>query len=129
MTDHEEESSLSSFSHASPDKNVSPASVKNTYSGHGDVKRRWAAVNPRERSIDDRLCDIGPEATVMEYRCGSTRCEDDSLENEKDICAGVRDARDPRVPRPSLRISLLFTENLLEGAVTVRVTIGWDYRR
>lgn len=28
----------------------------------------------------------------MEYRCGSTRCEDDSLENEKGIDVAVRDA-------------------------------------
>lgn len=49
----------------------------------------------------------------MEYRCGRTRCEDDSLENEKGIGIAVRDARESR---PSLRI-VLFTENLFEGAV------------
>lgn len=30
----------------------------------------------------------------MEYRYGSTRCEDDSLENEKGTGVAVRDARD-----------------------------------
>ena len=91
MTDHEE-SSVPTLSRASSDKNTFLALVKNIYSGHGDLKQRWTIVNPREKSIDDRPCDIGPEAFVMEYRYGSTRCEDDPLENEKGIGVAVRDA-------------------------------------
>jgi len=53
---------------------------------------------------------------VMEYRC-STRCEDDSLENEKGIGIAVRDARQ------NLPFESSSSRRICSDTVTVRVTV------
>jgi len=71
-----------------------PFRFKNIYSTwRCERTTGWSSILPR--SIDDRLCDIG----TMEYRCSSTRCEDDSLENEKDTGFAVRICPDIHLSR------------------------------